>query len=409
MTRRLYQADSYAIEFESAVVEVRAAGKRWEITLEATLFYPESGGQPCDVGWIDSTQIDGVVESDDEIVHLASAEPPFKPGQTVKGRIDWPTRFLNMQQHTGQHILSQAFLRVLGARTVSSRLGLEHSTIDVSSAGLTWEEVERVERAANAVVYENRPVKIYEARAGEIKGLRAKKEPVGEILRIVEVSDFDVSPCGGTHTRSTGEVGLVKMLRWEKVRDTTRVEFLCGRLAEDDYFWKSRAIVELAQTFTTKDRNLPAMVLELDAIAQALRKDTGTLRAKIAEFEVRDLESRAEPLNGAHLVRALFEKKTPAELRHMAARLTTPPGRVALLASRDEQVSFVFARSSDVGADMRLALGAAAAIVDGKGGGRPEIAQGGGKRPERAEEALAEAAKVVARLLAQPSEGATRA
>jgi alanyl-tRNA synthetase len=399
VTRRLYQDDSYATEFESRVVGVRPAGKCWEIALEATLFYPESGGQPCDVGWIDSARIDAVRESDDEIVHIASAEPALKPGQTVKGKIDWPARFLNMQQHTGQHILSQAFLRVLGARTVSSRLGIEHSTIDVSSPALTWEEVERVERAANAIVYENRPVKIYEARPGEIKGMRAKKEPVGEILRIVEVSDFDISPCGGTHTRSTGEVGLVKMLRWEKVRDTTRVEFLCGRLAEDDYFWKSRAVVELAQDFTARDRDLPALVRELDATARDLRKEIAKIKAKLAGFEADDLESRAEVVQGARVVHAIFEDKGPAELREMAARLTSRPGRVALLASRGEQVHFVFARSADLGADMRLALGAATAIADGRGGGRPEVAQGGGKKPEQAEEALAEARKAVANLL----------
>ena len=402
MTRRLYQADSYATEFESRVISVRAGtgaavgtnGKCWEIVLESTLFYPETGGQPCDTGWIESTRIGPVLESDDdEIIHITSAEPPFKPGQTVKGKIDWARRFINMQQHTGQHILSQAFLRVLGGRTVSSRLGVEHSTIDVSNPALTWEEVGRVERAANDVVYENRPVKIYEARAGEIKGLRAKKEPAGDILRIVEVSDFDISPCGGTHTRSTGEVGLVKILRWEKVRDTTRVEFVCGRLAEDDYFWKSRAVVELAQAFTTKDRDLPAMVAELDASARDLRKEIGRLKAKLAGFEADDLESRAEVVRGIHLVRAILEDKGPAELREMAARLVSRPGRVALLASRGQggQVHFVFARSADVQADMRLALAAATAIADGKGGGRPEFAQGGAKLAERAEEALAAA------------------
>lgn len=399
MTRRLYQSDAYATEFESVVTAVTASQDRWAITLEATLLYPESGGQPCDTGRIESARVEHVTEAGDEIVHIAADRPAFRAGDRVRGAVDWPRRFLNMQQHTGQHVLSQAFLGILGAKTVSSKLGLEHSTIDVGALGLGWEDMERVERAANSVIYDNRPVKIYEAKPDQLKGLRAKKEPTGDVLRIVEVSDFDVSPCGGTHCRQTGEVGIIKIVRWEKVRETTRVEFLCGRLAEADYFWKSRAIVDLAQAFTTKDTGVAAMVRDLDGANRELRKEVGRLRSRITDYRTGDLEGCVQPVGSVGLVKALLDDVTPAELREMAARLTSQGGRVVLLASRDERLHLVFARSADVSADMRRLMEAAAAIADGKGGGRPEVCEGGAKNLHRAEEALQAAADLLRTLL----------
>ena len=401
MTKRLYRADAYATDFESVVAAVRPAEDGWAVVLEATLFYPESGGQPCDVGWIESARVEYVADAGDDILHIAAAKPAFGAGDPVQGKIDWPRRFLNMQQHTGQHILSQAFLAVLGANTVSSKLGLEHSTIDVGALGLGWEDMERVERAANSVIYENRPVRVYDARPDELKGIRAKKEPTRDLLRIVEVSNFDVSPCGGTHCRHTGEVGIVKIIRWEKVRETTRIEFLCGRLAETDYFWKSRAIVDLAEALTTSDTSVPGRVRDLDSSNRALRKEVGWLNARLMEHEIHDLEARAEPVGGVGLIRALFDRRTPAQLREIAAVLTAPGGRVALLGSRGERLHLVFARSPEVPADMRRLMEAATAIVEGKGGGKPEVCEGGGKNLEGAEEALRAAAGLLKAVLGQ--------
>lgn len=401
MTGRLYQADSYATEFESTVVAVRPQQEGHGIALAATLFYPETGGQPCDTGWIGDLRVERVAEAAGEILHLVGERPALSEGQSVRGRIDWPRRFLNMQQHTGQHILSQAFLQVLDARTVSSRLGTEHSTIDVARLDLTWEDLERVERAANAVVYQDRPVKVYEARAGDLAGLRAKKEPAGDLLRIVEVEDFDVSPCGGTHLRRAGEVGPIKVLRWERVRDTSRVEFICGVLAEADYFWKSRAIVELAQEFTTKDTGVPEMVRGWERSTRELNKEVSALKSALAGYRTRDLEAQARVVGGVRLIATVLEGEPPQAVREIASRLVAGGGAVALVVSRTERVHFVFARSADVPLDMRPVAAAATAVLEGRGGGKPEACEGGGKRPELAEEALAAAAARATALLAQ--------
>jgi alanyl-tRNA synthetase len=399
VTRRLYQEDAYLREFEATVAGIRPLSKGHGILLEETLFYPETGGQPCDTGWIGSTRIEAVEEAETDIIHISGAAPGFPVGERVRGRIDWPRRFLNMQQHTGQHILSQAFLKAVEARTVSSRLGLEHSTIDVSRLDLGWEDMARVERAANQVVYENRAVKIYQAEAESLKDLRAKQEPCRGMLRIVEVEDFDISPCGGTHCSRTGEVGLVKILRWEKVRDTTRVEFVCGGLAETDYFWKNRVIVETAQAFTVKDTAVADLVRNLDGSARELRREVAELRVRLTGYLVRDLEAAAEMILGARLVAAAIDGASAADLREMAARLTAARQTVALLAAGGERAHFVFSRSEDLDLDMRRVLAAATAVAGGKGGGKPQVCEGGGKDPGLAAPALEAAARLVRDLL----------
>jgi alanyl-tRNA synthetase len=399
LARRLYQDDSYATEFTSRVVSVTELKGKYATALESTCFYPESGGQPCDTGSIEGLRIESVIEEQDDILHVSSAEPRFSPGETVSAKIDWSRRLTNMQQHTGQHILSQAFLRVLDAATVSSKLGLDHSTVDVARLDLTWEDMEKVETLANSIVFENRPVKVYEAQANEVSGLRLKKAVARDLLRVVEVEGFDKSPCGGTHLKETGEVGLIKILRWERVRDTTRAEFLCGRLAEADYFWKSRFIVDLAQELTTKDTSIPKQVRDLYEGQKHLRRQVEYLRSELLRFETAELETGAREISGVRVVSAYLETKNPTDIRDIALGLTQKGATVALLASGTDRVHFVFSRSGDVAVDMRELIAAACKIVDGKGGGKPAVCQGGGKHPERTHEALRESERLLAKLL----------
>ncbi|MFH1314454.1 MAG: DHHA1 domain-containing protein [Candidatus Eisenbacteria bacterium] len=395
MTQRRYQDDSYATEFESGVVSVLKHGDEYATVLEGTLFYPESGGQPCDTGSIEGLTIESVIEQDGDILHISSAGPPFGPGDTVRAKIDWARRFTNMQQHTGQHILSQAFVSVLDAKTVSSRLGTGHSTVDVSKLDLTWDDMEKVERLSNSIVFENREVRVYEAKAGEVSGLRVKQDPARDLLRIVEVDGFDKSPCGGTHCRMTGEVGLIKILRWEKVRDATRAEFLCGALAEADYFWKSRFIVDLAQRQTTKDTGIPAQVFDLYDSHKDLRRQVESLRAELLEYEIAEIETRAREISGTRVVSAYLDGSSAADIKDMALRLTGKGNTVALLASGKDRVHLVFSRSEDVPADMRKLIAVACELVDGRGGGKPAVCQGGGSDPGRVHEALEESERLL--------------
>jgi len=395
LTELLYQQDSYRTEFEARVVAVSPRADKYAIELDKTCFYPEAGGQPSDTGEIEGVRVEGVVEDEERVLHLTSERPGFGPGDGVKASIDRVRRLINMQQHTGQHVLSQAFLRVLGAATVSSRLGVEHSTIDIAAPDLTWEEAKATEDLANRIGYENRPVEIFEAGKDEVEGLRVKMPVDRDVIRVVEVKDFDKSPCGGTHTRTTGEIGPIKILRWERVRDASRVEFVCGMLAMEDYYWKSRFIVNLAQDLTTKDEGLPELIPEMLKERKELLKQVEGLRRDLAGYRTGDLLAGARDVAGVRIVSSYLEEGTPLEIREIAAALTRNPGTVALLASGREKLHLVFSRSADVGADMRKAIQAACEVVGGKGGGRADVCQGGGKHPGKAPEALEEAEQIV--------------
>jgi alanyl-tRNA synthetase len=388
MTTRLYQDDSYLAEFEACVVETRKHPDGWATVLEATCFYPASGGQPADTGTIGSTRVEDVVEDGDTVLHMSQARPECAAGDRVEARIDWERRHTNMQVHTGQHILSSAFIRALEAPTVSSKLGVESSTIDVARLDLTWDDVEAAERLANSVVFENRRVRVYEARPEDAADLRIKRALDREVFRIIEIEGFDKSPCGGTHCRMTGEIGIIKVLRWERVRDTSRMEFLCGRQAETDYFWKSRFIVDLAADLTTKDASIPGIIGDQLETNRELRREVANLRSRLIAGEAGDLAGGAEIVSGVRIVAKVFPDRRPPELRALAAAITANPGTVALLASGGTRAHFVFARSPDVEVDMRKVVETACAVVDGRGGGKPEASEGGGKRGGRTGEAV---------------------
>lgn len=398
MTKRLYREDPYLTRFKAWITNLEPCEAGYSVVLDQTAFYPESGGQPCDNGQIDGKRVLEVVEVGDEIRHIVEDGSGLSVGSEVEGIVDWDRRFTNMQQHTGQHILSQSFLRILSAKTVSSHLGLEHSTIDLEISDLDWDRASQVECLANSVVYQNRPVKIYEAEVGKVDGLRIKKEVKRDILRIVEVEDFDKSPCGGTHCRSSGEVGLIKILGWESVRKNVRVEFICGKLAESDYFWKSKFIVELARKMTTKDKEIPKMIGNLLDTNDSLRRRVSDLERRLRGYRASELLEVAELIGETRVVVALLDEETASGLNMISSQITENPKTVALLAGGDP-VYFVFSRSKDISIDMRQIISVACEVAEARGGGRPEVCQGGGGKRERAYEALAMAKKALVEIV----------
>jgi alanyl-tRNA synthetase len=230
MTKRLYFDEPYRTEFEATVIRsVEWQGKPG-LTLDQTCFYPASGGQGCDKGFLNDVPVVDVLEHEGEILHLTADRIE---AQRVSGRISWNRRFNFMQQHSGQHVLSQSVLQVLHADTLSSHLGEETSTIEIAKGDLANEEVWAAEEFANKIVFENRTIKSYFVSTDQLEKIPLRKIPSQkEQLRIVEIESLDVSACGGTHCRRTGEIGLIKVGRWERIRKNVRLHFLCGNKVE---------------------------------------------------------------------------------------------------------------------------------------------------------------------------------
>ncbi|GAH96778.1 unnamed protein product [marine sediment metagenome] len=248
MTERLYYEDSYLKEFKAKVLKKIKIDNRKAVVLDETAFYPTSGGQPYDKGVIQDVPVVEVVEEGDEIIHILKEELKEKINSEVVVKIDWERRFDHMQQHSGQHILSGALMKLWGVETVSFHLGEEVCTLDIAKEKLTGEEAKKTEEYANEIIFENRLVKCYFVEEGEdLKRLNLRKVPEKtEKIRIIEVEDFDLSACGGTHCRATGEVGMIKITKWEKRGEKIRLEFICGRRAWKDYFWKNEVIKSIS-------------------------------------------------------------------------------------------------------------------------------------------------------------------
>lgn len=384
MTRRLYLTDSCLSRFEARVVERLTWDDRPAVVLDQTAFYPESGGQPADRGYIEAAAVLDVVEreGDKAVVHVVSQ--PLPNGR-VEGRLDWERRFDHMQQHTGQHILSAAFDSQLDARTVGFHLGSSSSTIDVDAAGLTTEQVHAVEIRANHIVWSDLTIT---ARLRDPDSPAALKGNVpADIdgpLRLVTISDdiedatspVDVNPCGGTHVARTGEVGMIKVVDLERRAVRTRITFLCGQRALRDYHHKNGILTALSNRLTVGYWELDAAVQRLSAENRELRRTEHQMRDQLVGLEADQLLHTADRRGRYRVVSRLWTDRTPASLGALARRLADQPETVAILFSLDDRTHFCFARSQGLDVDVDHLLQQTCGALDGRGGGRPEVAQG---------------------------------
>jgi alanyl-tRNA synthetase len=382
MTERLYYADAYLRTFEARVVDRLEINGRPAVVLDRTAFYPEGGGQPADRGTLNHVEVVDVQtrEADDEVLHILSA--PLAEG-TATGVVDATRRFDLMQQHTGQHILSQAFLHTAHAETVSFHLNPDPNdgalTIDLNTAALTPAQIDRAEEFANSIIYENRPVIARFVGDEELQALPLRKPPkVDTAIRVVEIQSFDWSACGGTHVSRTGEVGLIKIVKVEKRNAEMRIDFRCGHRALIDYRRKHQLISQAASELSIGFWELDQAIERLQAEARAARKQLAEADTRLQQYEARDLLTSIEPRGDFGLIVQMWLQRDAVYLKRMASLLVAQPKTVALLGATGQSLSLVFARSKDLTIDLAALLKAAAARLGGKGGGSPDFAQAGG-------------------------------
>jgi alanyl-tRNA synthetase len=393
VTERLYLRDPYAAEFEADILERVTTPDGLALVFAATYFYPESGGQPYDLGTIDGISVTRVVEAPDEIIlHFVER---FPDRLRVECRIDAGRRRDHMQQHSGQHILSAAFVKEAGAQTTSFHLGTELSTIDLDRRDLSEEEIARAERTANDVVRRALPIHSRFVTSSEARDLDLRKPPPEvETLRLVEVEGFDNQACCGTHPRTSSEVGPVVVRGYERFKQGTRVQFLCGDRALRDYHAAVSRVRELASVLSSSEAELVATAERLQEERKSTAKELARVKGELLRLGVEDWMQDARSVDGLMLLAKVVRDTTPAELRSAATELTAKPGRIVLLgAVADGRAHLVFSCSEGVSADMGALLKKSLETVEGRGGGSPRVAQGGGPRTEGLSEALDRAQK----------------
>ncbi len=381
MTERLYYRDSYTFSFKARIIEARNFNHKNALVLDKTYFYPTSGGQEHDTGYINGVKVVDVIEDENgEILHIIDGDIEIGEGE-VECNIDWDRRFSNMQQHTGQHILSKVFEVLLDCETVSSRLGDDIGTIDLDIEGLSYEKVHEVEMLANKIVWENRDVLVHFVNDSEISKFPLRKSPkVTGTVRIIEVKDFDFSPCGGTHVSKSGEISLIKVRRWERVKGgLTRVEFVCGIRALRDYQIKNKISNELVALLSVKEPEISEYVVKLLESQKEKQRLINYLTEKLAEFEAEKFVQGAEKINDINFVSLHFDDREPDALKLLARKLIQYPKVVSLVASKFGRANFVIARSADVDVDLREILKGILNEVEVRGGGKVDFIQFGGQ------------------------------
>ncbi|WP_349121874.1 alanyl-tRNA editing protein [Caldanaerobacter subterraneus] len=390
---KLFYEDSYVKEFEAVILKREEKDGEKTVVLDRTYFYPEGGGQPSDTGKIGSKSVIKVYEKKGEVYHVVE---DFPEGERVHCVIDWDRRFDHMQQHTGQHLLSSVLLKKYGADTESFSIGENSSHITVTKEFFTEEEIHEVEKEVNGLIYKNLAVKSYFADEKLIFKLPLRKKPqVKENIRIVEIEGIDYSPCGGTHVKNTGEIGILKIKKWERTNKGARLEFVCGFRALEDYQKKNSLVNFLTQVLSEKEEGIAEHLQKLLEDYKEAKREVNFLKEKILKEEAENLVKKSELYGGIHIVYSLYEGRDPEDLKMLGKFVTAESKSVAILGNKRRDVAdIVVARSYDVDIVVNGFFKEVLRTFDGKGGGSAQFCQGGGS-PSRLELAMDKALKFV--------------
>lgn len=393
MTDRLYYHNSFLYDFVAALEDVRKTPDgRTAVVLDRTAFYPTSGGQVFDTGWLELEPLDEdrkgflpklrvsevLEEENGPILHVVEGEVPGGAVR-VRGFIDVDRRRDHMQQHSGQHILSAAFVESLEMATVSFHMGDESCTIDLETKSLTPEQVRRAEQRANEIILEDRPVSMEFVSQDKARELGLRKLPPAERdeLRLISIDRFDVCACGGTHVRSTGQVGVILCRKIEKVKQGFRVEFVCGeravRTARKDY----ETLTEAAGLFSAHLWDVPVQIKKQSEEARSAGKLQQKLLEEIAELQAERYLADTPEQNGRKLVAHVLHDRELAFVKLLAQRMTKKPGVLAILGAASGQPALVFAQTPGMPFDMGALMKETMTAFGGRGGGSKDLAQGG--------------------------------
>jgi alanyl-tRNA synthetase len=394
-TARIYYDDAFAREFSARVRSCEpvsldgstAPASQWHVKLDRTAFYPTSGGQPNDVGTLGDAAVSDVRDEEAEIIHVLNRAVAVG---AIEGRVEWARRFDHMQQHSGQHLLSAIFHRLYAVQTVSFHLGADICTIDLRGLEPTAEILESAASAANEIVYEDRAVNVKYGTAEELAaaGVRKTVERAG-VLRAIEIENLELQPCGGTHVRSTGQIGTIQIRGVSKIRQDWRVEFACGQRAEkfareDLALLKAvaqRLSCSVAETASAAER----VVAERDAHFKSARASMEKLAGLDAHAAV---QATVAGTTGLRIVTRVFSGIAPEYVQAFAREVAQTDKTIALVA-RTECGHVFFSQHPSAGKEMNVLLTEALKHLGGKGGGSRDSARGRLAEPSRAAELIA--------------------
>lgn len=376
MTNKLYLENPYLKEIDSRVIDKIYIDGKYYITLNRTIFYPHlSGGQPGDKGTINGVEVLEVYEEGMNIIHVVKENIH---SDKVSLSIDWENRLDNMQQHTGQHLLSASFYKLYNGETIGFHIGKDYVYIDVTLPELSEDQIKKIETYTNRIISLNFPIQSFFVEKDKMNKIPLRKEPtVNSNIRIVEIENVDFSPCAGTHLRSTGEIGLIKISKWEKYKGNVRIEFICGSRALHDYDWKNQAIKDISLLLSSKDKDVYKKVKILFNQKEELEKGNRKLRSELNRYRTESLLNNALKVKNLSFVLNVFDDVDSKELSALVSNLDNSTSVVLILGSRfNSNGQFIVGRSKDLDIDLKGIFDDIAKKYDIKGGGNPNRVQG---------------------------------
>jgi alanyl-tRNA synthetase len=382
MEYKLYYQNSYIQSFSTKLIkQVMDETGRYYVVLEETAFYPTGGGQPFDTGKLNDISVINVEEIDGEIRHYIKS-PILDTSSKVDGEINWERRFDHMQQHCGQHILSAAFEELFGYKTISFHLGQEELTIDLEIENLSDEEATEVEKRANQIILENRLIETKWVSESELSQYPLRKQlSVTENIRLVIIHDYDFNGCGGTHPHSTGQVGSIKILDWEKQKRKIRVRFICGNRVLRHLHQKHNIILELNKLLNAPEQGLVQSLTRLLDTTKNTEKQLEDLRAILLQNEAIQLLNEKTVINNRAIIMKIMQDRSMKELQKLAKLIIDRDEEaiVFLLSEIQSQIQVVAGRGNNMEDSMKDLLNKLLPLINGKGGGNDAFAQGGGE------------------------------
>lgn len=394
MTERLYYNDSYLTEFSASVESVEKVEDCYHVRLNRSAFYPTSGGQLFDTGFLSDEKVIDVVDSNGDVIHVLESNPSFQIGDEITGKIDWVRRRDNMQKHTGQHLLSQAFIKICNAPTISARLSEEYSTVDLDCSNLNNDLLIETENLANRIIFENRKVLTKFIPHSELDKYPLRKIPKrseGE-FRIIIIDDFDMSACGGTHCSTTGSVGMIKITGREKIRGKLRYHFLTGLKALEDYRWRFNLVEDISNLFSCHGRDTFKLIENLMTENNNLRREKNELRKKQLPVMIDEWIANAKDINGSKVICVDLSDEDFGFARNAALSVINNHDAIVIIGVGDKLLSGV---SKSIPISALDIMKKAGQIFGGKGGGSSELAQGGGFSPNDIKVLIAHPEKVI--------------
>lgn len=388
-----YWVEPLTWEFEARVTQKTSLGNgQFEVTLEKSYFYPTGGGQPHDTGTLAEARVIEVFRAEDgAVVHRVEGDVS---GNLVTARIDRNRRLGHMQHHSAQHIVSRALEYLLGLETLSARISADSpSTIDVPDLEVSGSDLGQVERLANQLVFENRPIKTYFITEDQLETVPLRRPPkVSGQIRVVEVEAFDYSACGGTHCLYTGMMGLIKIVKTERKNKKLRLHFVAGQQALTYFQHYQEVVTNLCQQLNTRPEEVVSLVNRLMAQLAVAEREIRSLQAEVLSFEAQQLNAQAEPIGAVRLVTKLYSNRSMSELRELAKQLPAPDNLVAVLGGTEGQkLTLVISCAAGTGISARELLAHYLAQIEDQGSGDARLAQGGGNAtPEQVAQLLAQ-------------------